>query len=456
MIAARLRAWRNSTTLRFVALYLFATASSGVIVFGFVYRASERLIGQEFRQIVAADRAEIGASYARGGEAAAAALVRERMLGDPDRVYLLARPDGTAAAGNLGSWPPTLGPGEQWRIMRLYRTDLPDAQEIGLETVTLAGGWRLAAGRSMSDVDRLRRSLEGSLTGALLIGLPLGLAGAALLVYFVNGRVRQVADVAAQVGQGDFAQRIETFGTHDPFDRLGRALNDMFGRIETLVRELTTLSDSLAHDLRSPLTRIRARAESALGASRTPQVQANLQALLGETDRMLKMLSDTLQVSRAEAGIGRERFEAVELGALIDDLADMYGPAAEDAGATLAAQAPTAPTPVMGNRQLLAQAVANLIENALRYGADGGTIRLSLEPRAERVRLVVADRGPGIAPEHRDEALKRFGRLDPARSKEGSGLGLALVGAVARLHGGRVALEDNQPGLRAVIELPAA
>jgi signal transduction histidine kinase len=242
-------------------------------------------------------------------------------------------------------------------------------------------------------------------------------------------------------------------GGRDAIDRLAIRLNAMLDRIEQLVGELRAVTDSLAHDLRSPLARLRARAEQASLAEDEGAREAALGGLLGEADAMMRMLTTLLEIGRS-AAMGRDRFVVVEPGAVLAGLAELYAPAVEEARMTLALDiAPDLPSlPV--HRELLSQALANLIDNGLRHAAAGGALALSVAWEGQEVRFTVADHGPGIAPADREEAVRRFGRLDRARSLPGAGLGLSLVEAVARLHGGRLDLADNAPGLRATIVVP--
>jgi signal transduction histidine kinase len=276
-----------------------------------------------------------------------------------------------------------------------------------------------------------------------------------VLIGFVNRRVRAIDDVAARIAAGDLSRRIETRDTDEPFDRLGGSLNAMLARIEALVEELRLVTDGLAHDLRSPLMRIRVSLDRAVGELAGHPGRQAIKAISQEIEGMLRMTAGTLEISRTEAGIGRENFETFDLSALVSDLCEMYQPLAEEQGLSIAVEKPPALT-YFGNRELIGQAVSNLIDNAIKYGASGGAVRIGAEDRDSSVQLWVADRGAGIPAARRDEAMRKYGRLDEARTSEGSGLGLALVRAVARLHGGDLLIEDNEPGLRAVIVLGRA
>jgi signal transduction histidine kinase len=239
---------------------------------------------------------------------------------------------------------------------------------------------------------------------------------------------------------------------------MGQAFNVMLARVESVLDELRAVTDGLAHDLRSPLTRLKARIDKLQQGSVIDA--ADLEAVSTEAESLLGMLDTSLEITRAEAGIGRDRFEVVDLSQMVADLADMYGPLAEDAGVELAVQSGLTRVTALAHRQLLGRALANLIDNALRYGAIGKRIELAAERTDGGAQLVVGDHGPGIPTTQRREALRRFGRLDAARGRQGqrlqgAGLGLSLAAAVARLHGGTLTLADNKPGLQVAIDLPA-
>lgn len=454
MRPGRFERLRQSTAARFIALYLALNLVAAVPVFAYIYQSTDRLVLKEFREIVDDQTALLQAEYRRGGLPRVARAIDERIDSGSAAhgAYLLVDPAGATLAGNLKAWPPTLH-ASTWSEMLLYRQGHERPERIGLTARRLPSGHRLLVGWVMDDRRRLREALATALAGALLLSIPLGLLGSAVLLQFMNRRVRGIASIAARVAAGDLDNRIAVHGTSDPFDQLGAALNAMLERLERLVAELRIVTDGLAHDLRSPLTRMRASVERGLAEESPAGREHALEAVSRDFEGMLRMLTGTLEVSRAEAGIGRESFDSFDIAALARDLCEMYQPLAEERGVTMDVHAPNGVS-YFGNRELLGQAVSNLIDNSLKYGASGGSIDLELERTGDCLRFSVSDHGSGIIPEQREEALLKFRRLDAARTTEGSGLGLALARAVARLHGGEVLLEDNAPGLRAVLTLP--
>jgi len=221
-----------------------------------------------------------------------------------------------------------------------------------------------------------------------------------------------------------------------------------------LMEELRMVTDSLAHDLRSPVGRLRSAAHAAAEATDPAERDQQLTSVVRQADSLMRILTTALEISRSEAFTSRSQFSRFDVGQLGAELSEMYEPVAEEAGAALRFHQPEQPAELFGHRQLIAQAISNLVENAIRYGASGGNIDVTVGEDGKRLALSVADHGPGIPEDRRAEALRRFGRLDSSRSEEGAGLGLALVRAIAHLHDGELVLEDNHPGLIAVLNLP--
>lgn len=316
------------------------------------------------------------------------------------------------------------------------------------------GRYWLMTGRLLDDWEQEQRTIARVVGLSILLAIATGIVAGLLVTRFVGRRLTRIARVVERVGDGDFSRRVEIVADgRDAFDRLAQRLNAMLDRIELLVGELRAVTDSLAHDLRSPLARLRARAEAASLAEDPAQRDAALAGLLPETDSMMRTLTTLLEISRS-AAMGRDRFVTIAPATLIAELAELYAPAIEEANMAFAVDIGEGVPPMPLHRELMSQALANLIDNALRHAAAGGALALRLARSPDGVRFTVADRGPGIEPADREEAVRRFGRLDRARSSPGAGLGLSLVEAVARLHGGRLALDDNHPGLAASIVLP--
>lgn len=371
---------------------------------------------------------------------------------DPDIVLLVTDNHGRTLAGNLVAWPPPAHTDGRWDRMELFRVqrDVPEA--IGFIATELPGGARLFTGHVIEDEVRLEAALAETTAATMALAALLSLAGAAILARLIAARVSTLAATAEAVSAGALSRRVPTRGSGDAFDGLAETINAMLDRIEGLVGELRVVTDGLAHDIRSPLGRLQGHLDALLTRlSDAGEIEA-LEKAKAEVVTLLTMVGTALEISRAEAGLGRERFQTVEIASLLADLCELYAPEAEEKGFALTLEAPPGLAASV-HRELLSQAIGNLLENALKYGSPDALL-LGAEAAGEEVLVFVTDRGEGIREEDRELALKRFGRLDPARTTGGSGLGLSLAAAVAHLHGGRLELEDAGPGLRAVLRLP--
>lgn len=449
--------WRNilaSTTARFVAmLFVLQLLTTGGTLY-YVQEASRATLLAEQRSLVSSMRDDLVAGFSSMGRNGLIELIDARLASVRTEIpaLLLTTPNGAVLAGNVQAWPPGITPNTGWRTLALYRTGSSRLEHMGLIATSLPDGSRLLTGHVIQGDVRLMEVNEDVMLAAMLFSVPLTLLVALAAGRLIDRRVGQVAATAAAVGRGDFETRVAMTGGDDAFDRLGAAVNAMLDRIELLVSELRIVTDSLAHDLRSPLTRLKSTLERAMIETRHPDALQAMKKVSGEAETLLTMLTTALQISRVEAGIGRERFVETGIADLLGDLVEVYGPYVEEHGFSLACAAPKDLMLVL-HRELLSQAIGNLIENATKYATGGRTIALTAEPLPDGVQLTIADNGPGIAPSQRAAALRRFGRLDPSRQISGFGLGLSLAEAVARLHKGRLELADNNPGLRVVLFL---
>jgi signal transduction histidine kinase len=372
-------------------------------------------------------------------------------------VYLLVDPNLVKEGGNLTKWPFDDIPPGQWTQFGVAAYDSVVTHPVRASISLLPDGHRLVVG---IDVTQQRR-FASTFRYATLWGIVLTALAGAIAGYFLSRkltrRVQSVADTCDAIVGGDLDRRLPVSGSQDEFDALALAVNNMVDRLAENTQLLRATFDSAAHDLRGPLYRLRGRLEDAgrMPTTEAP-VRSGIDAALTELDRVQRTLATLLQIAQAESGMAAANRASVDLAELITDIGELYEPAAREKSMSLRVQA-TGNCQVHGNRQLLAQAVANLVENSLKYIPAGGHIEI----RARRdwddktVWLTVADDGPGIAPQDRLAALKPFVRLAPAQAKEGSGLGLSLVAAIARLHHAQLLLEDNRPGLRVGLGLAA-
>jgi signal transduction histidine kinase len=415
----------------------------------FVYHQTDTLFEQRFRDRMNVREHNLLDGYKAAGRPGLVRAIQEELETGLVRtgVILLVDPAGQKIAGNIAAWPPTLATGADWVELRLYPEGSRQAVLYAMRTRQLPTGERLLLGSSVEDRERMRASLLEALVGALLLALPLGLIGGIALLRVTERHARAVGKVAARIAAGDFSHRLDVRAEGQEFALIAAAINTMLERIEELIEQLRMVTDSLAHDLRSPLTRMRANIEKAAGYATAEPEQQALEAISTDIDRLLRVISATLEISRAEAGMGRQQFEQFDVGELIRTICEIYQPVIEEQGLSIEVEG-RSDLPFVGNRQMIGRAVANLIDNALKYGADGGSLGLSAIDHGDSVEIIVSDHGPGIPQHLREDAVRKYRRLEEARTTEGSGLGLAMARAVARLHGGDIVLEDNDPGLR--------
>ncbi len=437
---------------------LFAAAAA--LAMGYVYWQTSVFYARQLDDTIQAEIRGLAEQYRLGGLPRLNQVVTQRSAAAGGGLYLIANADGERVSGNLAA-PSQALLDERGRVQFRYRAPAPEGEETRLavgQVFELSGDYRLVVGRDVED----RRKLEAIFTSAFLWGVGfialIGILGGLLVSRVLMRRIGAITDTSQRIMHGDLSQRVPIAGTGDELDRLAGSLNTMLDRIEQLVAGLREVSDNIAHDLKTPLTRMRNRIDTTLrDAPDAGTYRETLIQTIEEADELIRTFNALLSIARLEAGAHVEEFETFDLATLATDAAELYEPVAEGEGIAVLLDAP-APAQVKANRQLLAQATANLIDNALKYARPArgdGTITIRVERGETQVRLIVADNGPGIPEDQREHALKRFTRLETSRSRPGSGLGLSLVAAVARLHGGSIALEDNQPGLRVVITLPA-
>jgi signal transduction histidine kinase len=454
----------RSTAFRLTAVYLvvFALYAASLLVY-FAFN-TERLIVEQITETVDAEIAGLTDAYNAQGLRTLMLIVANRSLRPGSSLYLVTAPTGQAVAGNVGSLAPGVLDRTGWSETVYRRLDEPEGalHSARVRVTELSSGFKLLVGRDLDERERVYQIIADAARGSVALVVVLGLGGG----FFVARRVLRRFDAMTATTQtimaGDFSGRLPVTGTGDELDRLAIALNAMLERIEALMRGLKEVSDNIAHDLKTPLTRLKNRCEAALRSAHSePEYRAALEGMMEESDGLIRTFDALLMIARAESGQARDNMAAFDAAEIAHGVAELYEPLADDRGLALTVDAPE-PAVVRGNRELLSQALANLVDNAIKYArpeagaTDGVSAEVVLAVRAEgdRVLLTVADRGPGIAEADRARAVERFVRLEKSRSEPGSGLGLSLAAAVARLHGGALRLEDNAPGLRVVMDLP--
>jgi signal transduction histidine kinase len=460
--ASLLRRAISTTAFRAAAVAVVAYLFCAGLVIGLLLWQTNRILTNQVLETLQSE-ADLLRAEARGGDQTG--LVRAvdaRSKSGGPGLYFLADANGAKLAGNLSRMPSELAEGSSGGVFRYTGSAGADEPSLGVAIpVALQDGMRLIVGR---DIEEQRR-FAGEMGSVYLLGLGFlsitGLLAGLVISRIVLRRVETINVATRSIMGGDLSRRIAIGGTGDEFDVLATNLNAMLDRIEALMSGLREVSDNIAHDLKTPLTRLRSAAEAALMDPRGPQAYRDgLEHTIERSDELIKTFNALLLVARLEAGVLDENAETFDAGRLVRDVAELYEPVAEERGLALVLDVASR-AEIKANRQLVGQAVANLIDNAIKYsvkGAEAGTgattIAIGVASHEDVIEIAVADNGPGIAPQDRERVLKRFVRLEKSRTEPGTGLGLSLVQAVARLHGGKVRLEDNAPGLRVVLTLP--
>jgi signal transduction histidine kinase len=435
-----------------LAIVSLAALAMGLIL---VDRAGEEIIAARQRLVAETARDYFVAFASQEGlQPLAQALDRHARVAEGAFRYAVFDPQGHLLGGS-NLYPGDALPGVGFNVVEVEQDGRTRPYEVLVQPMAVGG--ILAIFEDLSDRLAFRRAMLTAVAAALLTGLA-GVTGASLLIWnTLLTRAQGVAGAAERIAEGDLSARAPVGDKGDVFDHLGASVNTMLARIEELLTGLRTVTDSLAHDLRSPLTRLKGALARALEPDASPEERADaVEQAHQEAEGMLATFSALLDIARAEAGLSRETMGPVDLRAMIADMAELFAPTFEDQGQQLLfpALAGAPPLTVRGHEVLLRQALGNLLHNAARYAGRGARVTLDVDEAPDgTVRMVVADDGPGVPESQRGRVQERFVRLDDARSTPGSGLGLAIAAACAKLHGGRLLLEDNHPGLRCVLEL---
>ena len=419
---------------------------------GFVTWSATGYMAQQIDNTVTNELAEVQADAGPGGDEAVRQVIEALVVRSPGMFYLLQSSQGALVAGNMRQIQPYTG-------VRVLKS--PHQQGLGRARggirgrgVVLPSGSYLFVGLSAYELNEMREVLVRAAAWGLAVTALIALAGGLATSFWLLRRIDAIGLASRQIMSGDLARRIALSGSGDEFDRLAAGLNEMLDRIQQLMRGLQQVSSDIAHDLRTPLTRLRQRLEVARRRSKTTaDFEQSIDAAIGDSEAILASFAALLRIAQVEAGTRRAGFMCVDLSTLLLDVSEAYGPDLEAAGLTLTTRI-AAGLRVYGDRELLSQLFANLIENTLRHCPPGTRVEVSANDTPTSVHVIVADAGPGVPSQSRLELLQRFTRLERSRTTPGSGLGLSLAAAVAGLHEGRLALEDNMPGLRCVVELP--
>jgi signal transduction histidine kinase len=459
----------RTTAFRLTLFYLFLFALFAASLVGYFAWNTRRLITEQITTTVNAEVGEITDAYNRRGLHGLVFNIESRALRPGSNLYLVTTSAGVAIAGNVGSLAPGVIATEGWSetaYRRLEDQDRSDHRAL-VRVVELPSGLRLLIGRDLDERRRMFVIVAKAAQWSVLVVVVLGIVGGIFVARRVLQRIDAMTGTTQRIMTGDLTGRLPVGRSGDELDRLAENLNAMLERIEALMKGLKEVSDNIAHDLKTPLTRLRNRAEEALAKSSCEaDYRAALERTIEESDGLIRTFNALLMIARAESGQARGNMDDFDAADVASGIHELYEPLAEDDGMVLRLK--TAPAPLHGNRELISQALANLVENAIKYGKpamvaqlgavvslDAKQILIEARREGDTVLLSVSDRGPGIPEADRKHAVERFVRLDSSRSQPGSGLGLSLASAVATLHGGELRLSDAHPGLVATLAIPA-
>lgn len=445
----------RSASFRFAVVYALLLAVSAVALAMFLWWSTAGLLDRQTTAAIQADAQSLSEHFVTGGVPGLVLTIEDRLSQnvDDDAIYLLVDASGNRIAGNLTHWPQGATPESgEWYQLPIERAGVRSLAVV--QSFNLPGGFRLLIGRDAQVRAQLRSLLTGALLWAVVVVLAMATAGALVVRSLFRHTLASVSATALAIAGGDFSQRVKLSGRADEFDQLAETINDMLDRMARLMEGVREVSNAIAHDLRTPITRARARLEdAALHAETVGQLRAAIERATADLDGIVAVFQALLRIAEIESGSRRAAFATLDVAPLLAGVAELYGAVAEDKGIALTVQA-SARLPTFGDRELIQQAVANLVDNAVKFSPPSGIVTLSAGARDAGVEIAVADQGPGIPEADRERATERFFRGESARNSPGSGLGLALVQAVAQLHGGSLSLKDGSPGLVAILSLP--
>ncbi len=446
---------RRSAVLRNAVLTMLVAMIATSIALTVQYRQTVSYMEGELHESVEAEMSLLVGEYGRTGVTGLSAVLKQISRRDSfgDVIYVLSDSGGQVIAGNLKTWPAGMQ-SQGWAHLLVSAQDIGgrSARWIEANSIRLGGGQKLLVARPADSLETLRQRYVRDLVWSLLITAVTGLSLGWIISRRIFGFINRYADATRRFQDGDLSARVPLSQRGDEFDQLGQMINTATDMTERTNATLRAATDSLAHDLKTPITRMRSRLELALHQSQPENLLYEpIQQNIEDIDSLLAQINAMLQVVRAES-ITDKQFQPLNLARIVTELCETFEPVADDKNVRL--DFSVMPVSVSGVPQLLAQAIANLIDNAIKYTPAGGHIAVSIERQQNHIRIIVADSGPGIPPEDRARAMERFVRLDNSRTSAGSGLGLHYVSTVARVHHGRLELGDNGPGLRATLILP--
>jgi signal transduction histidine kinase len=442
----------RSTGFKLAALHALLLVVSAIALGGFFWWSTAGYLNRQTDQAIRTDVLLLTTRWRDGEAASLAYAIAQRLTEDAEdeAIYLLVDAGGRLLAGNLDRWPADAQTEGTWYELPVIRSRQATVGRIYM--LSLPDGARLLVGRDVKQRLELRELVADAVLYGSGLAILLAAFGGGLVRRLLQSRLAPVADTAAAIGHGDLSRRVPLSGADDDFDRLAETLNAMLDRIGGLMDGVREVSNAIAHDLRTPLTRLRGRLEEALGSGDLASLRAAVERGIVDLDGIIGVFHALLRIAEIEAGARRSAFARLDLAAVLADAADLYGAAADERGLHFDVALPPS-LAMVGDRDMLLQAVANLLDNAIKFTPHGGRVRLAAERSGQELLVSVTDTGPGIRDAEIMRVTERFYRAEASRGAPGSGLGLALVQAVAHLHGGSLTLESLEPGLRATLRL---
>lgn len=451
----------RSSAFKLIAAYIIVFAVFAGSVIAYLGWHTQRLVTRQAVEAIESDLRFMQGQFERGGVSRLVQVINRRARAPDAGLLLVTSFNGEPLAGNVLNLPLNFLDKQGWREIDYVGSEEqsgPPSRAL-VNVIFLPGEFRLLIGRDVVEREELRKIIIGPALWGLGLLVLMGIAGGLFVTRRVLKRIDRMTATSEIIMAGNLSRRLEVDGTGDEFDRLALSLNAMLERIEALMAGLKEVSDNIAHDLKTPLTRLRNRAEDALRTARTDEEwRAATEQTIDESDGLIRTFDALLMIARAEAGQASSSMVRFDLAGMAEGVAELYEPVADENGLDLVLDV-QGPLPVRAVRELVAQALSNLVDNAIKYSTpevpgERRQIRVEAKPLDGKVRLVVSDQGPGIAEADRARVLERFVRLEASRTRPGFGLGLSLVAAVVHLHGGTITLASNDPGLRVMIDLP--
>ena len=446
----------RSAGIRFAVVYATVFGLSAFALAFSIWYSTVGLLERQVEIAIRNDTTALADHFDVGGLGSLVTAINDRLADnvEGDEIYLLVGPPGIKLAGNLQGWPSVVTQTETWYQLPSV---LHGSNSVALlRSYALPGGFLLLVGRDVTSRAQLRHLLRAGLLWATAIMFLLGLLGAVVIRSMFRRMIQDISNTTRAISRGDLSRRVNISGNGDEFDELADNINDMLDRIARLMDGVRQVSNSIAHDLRTPITRARARLEDAALHAQSPEdLRSAIERATLDLDAIIAVFQALLRIAEIEAGSRRSAFAELDLVPLLTDIDELYHDVAEERGLRLETHI-AGPLHFWGDRELMQQAITNLLDNALKFSPPGTVISFTAKEEDTVITIAVGDRGPGIRPEDRERATERFFRAESARNTPGSGLGLALVAAVAQVHSGTLRLVDNHPGLRAVITCPVS